>query len=59
LRQLGGESGYGVTFIERYLEPLLYPLGLTTHNRILFGLGVFLFNFAIYAVFWRKRRGWP
>jgi hypothetical protein len=56
-RRLGGESGYSGTFIARYLEPLLYPLGLTPHTQVFFGLAVFLVNFTIYALLWRKRRG--
>jgi hypothetical protein len=53
-RWLGGESGYGGTFIEQYLEPLLYPLGLTEQSQIFLGLAAFLVNFAIYARLWRN-----
>lgn len=56
LRRLGGGAGYNVTFIERYLEPLLYPLGLTRHTQLLFGLTVLLVNLAIYAQLWSHRR---
>ncbi len=52
LRRLGGEAGYGGTFIEQYIEPILYPLGLTRHTQLLFGLSVLLLNLAIYARFW-------
>jgi hypothetical protein len=55
LRRLGGESGYGVTFIERYLEPILYPLGLTRHTQLVFGLSALLLNLVIYARFWSHR----
>ncbi len=55
LRRLGGEAGYGVTFIERYLEPILYPLGLTRHTQLLFGLSALLLNLAIYVRFWSQR----
>lgn len=55
-RRLGGGAGYGVTFIERYLEPLLYPLGLTRHIQLLFGASVLLLNLAIYARFWSHGR---
>lgn len=51
-RRLGGESGYSGTFIEQYLEPLLYPLGLTEQSQIFLGLAAFLVNFAIYARLW-------
>jgi hypothetical protein len=51
-RRLGGESGYSGTFIEQYLEPLLYPLGLTEYSRLFLGLAAFLVNFMIYARLW-------
>jgi hypothetical protein len=56
LRRMGGGAGYGTTFIERYLEPVLYPLGLTRHVQFLFGLTAFLLNLAIYARFLGRRR---
>ena len=55
-RRLGGETGYGVTFIERYLEPIIYPLGLTRHTQLVFGLSALLLNLAIYTLFWNRRR---
>ena len=55
LRRMGGEAGYGVTFIERYLEPLLYPLGLTRHTQLVFGLSALFLNLAIYARLWNQR----
>ena len=51
-RRLGGESGYSGTFIEQYLEPLLYPLGLTEQSQLFLGLAAFLINLAIYARLW-------
>ena len=56
LRRIGGGAGYGVTFIERYLEPILYPLGLTRHIQLVFGISALLLNLAIYARLWRYRR---
>ncbi|MBT0651924.1 DUF2784 domain-containing protein [Geomobilimonas luticola] len=53
-RRLGGVASYGGTFIERYLEPLLYPLGLTRDSQLVFGLVAFLINLAIYARLWRR-----
>lgn len=53
-RLTAGGAGYDVTFIERYLEPLLYPLGLTRHTQLLFGVLALLLNLAVYAVFWRR-----
>jgi len=53
-RRLGGESGYRGTFIERYLEPVLYPLGLTQHTQIILGLLAILFNLLIYLQLWQR-----
>jgi hypothetical protein len=55
-RRSGGKTSYNVTFIKQYLEPLLYPLRLTIHTQLFFGLVAFLVNFAIYAFIWHKRR---
>jgi hypothetical protein len=59
LRRMGGGAGYNVTFIERYLEPLLYPLGLTRHTQLLFGLTALLINLTVYARLWSQRRKPP
>jgi len=56
LRRMGGGAGYSVTFIERYLMPLLYPLGLTRHTQLVFGISALLINLAVYARLRRKRR---
>lgn len=55
LRHLSGEAGYNVSFIEQYLEPLLYPLGLTRHIQLVFGLTALLLNLAVYASLWSNR----
>ena len=54
-RHLGGESGYSGSFIEHYLEPLIYPAGLTVQLQIYLGVGVLLLNGVIYLVLWRRR----
>lgn len=56
LRRVGGGPGYEVTFIERYLEPILYPLGLTRHIQIVFGVSALILNLAVYARLWRYQR---
>jgi len=56
LRRMGGGAGYSVTFIERYLMPLLYPLGLTRHTQLVFGISALVINLAIYIRLWRNRR---
>ena len=58
-RRKGGGTGHGATFIERYLEPVLYPLGLTRHTQLVFGLAALLLNLAIYIRFWRQCRASP
>ncbi len=55
-RRMGGGGGYGVTFIERYLEPILYPLGLTRHVQLVFGLTALFLNLAVYYCFWHCNR---
>lgn len=55
LRRMGGGPGYDVTFIERYLEPLLYPFGLTHHTQVVFGFSALLINVVIYARVWSHR----
>jgi len=57
LRQLGDGNSYGGTFIEYYLEPILYPLGLTRRTQLLFGLSALCINLAVYARLWYSRRG--
>jgi hypothetical protein len=54
-RRQGGEAGYSGTFIGRYLELLLYPLGLTRQSQLVLGLAAFLVNIAIYVLLWRRR----
>jgi len=56
-RRLGGEVGYGGSFIGHYLEPVLYPSGLTPRLQAILGLGVVAVNAAVYAFLWRKRHG--
>jgi len=57
LRLLGDGFSYGGTFIEYYLEPILYPLGLTRRTQLMFGLSALFINLAIYALLWHRRRG--
>ena len=59
LRRMAGGAGYDATFIERCLEPLLYPLGLTRHTQLVFGFTALLINLAVYARLWSRRRTPP
>lgn len=54
-RRLGGEAGYGDSFMQHYLEPLLYPLGLTAAHQFLLGLAALAINVAVYGLLWRKQ----
>jgi len=50
LRTRGGEAGYSGGFIQHYLQPVLYPAGLTRATQ--FGLGsiVLLLNLVAYGI---------
>lgn len=49
LRRAAGETGYEGGFIEHYLEPVIYPAGLTPEIQTFIGLIVVMLNGALYA----------
>lgn len=53
-RKLAGEAGYSGGFIEHYLEPVIYPAGLTPDIQYLLGGLLLLFNLAVYSYLWRR-----
>jgi hypothetical protein len=55
LRVLGGAAGYPGSFIEHYLLPVIYPLGLTRHVQLALGILVLVINLVFYGLFLRKR----
>ena len=56
-RRRAGQIGYAEGFVEHYLEPILYPAGLTPQIQVMIGAGVFLVNAAVYgAIIWRARK---
>lgn len=56
-RSAAGEAGYEGGFIRHYIEPLLYPEGLTYDLGILVGVFVFVWNALIYGIIvYRIRR---
>jgi hypothetical protein len=55
LRRFGGEAGYAGGFVEHYLLPIIYPVGLTREVQIVLGLGVATLNLIAYARWWRQR----
>lgn len=55
LRQRGGEETYGVTFVERYLLPILYPTSLTREIQWVLAGTVVVINLAVYAFVLKRR----
>lgn len=55
-RRLAGEAGYPGGFIAYYLQPILYPAGLTRDLQWLLGTLALLVNLAVYAFVYRRRR---
>jgi hypothetical protein len=49
LRIRAGQGGYRGDFVEHYLMPVLYPVGLTRNIQILIGLLVIIINTALYG----------
>jgi len=50
LRASAGEAGYPGSFVEHYLMPVLYPVGLTPDAQKWIGAALVALNVAIYAV---------
>ena len=57
LRIKGGAAGYGPGFIVKYLEPVLYPVGLTQCHQVAIGIIVIVLNLAVYGYVLRPA-GW-
>jgi len=53
-RQMNGLSYQG-EFVEQYILPLVYPVGLTRQMQIFFGISVFVINGVIYGCLIVKR----
>lgn len=54
LRVRGGEAGYSGGFIQHYIQPLLYPNGLTRGTQFVLGSMALLVNVAAYAAVLRS-----
>lgn len=54
-RRLGGESGYAGGFVERYLEPVIYPPGLSAPTQLVLAGVVVLVNVVVYRLVFRRR----
>ena len=50
LRVKGGEAGYAGGFIHHYIQPMLYPAGLTRSTQVVLGSVALLVNLAAYAI---------
>ena len=58
LRARGGEAGYSGGFIAHYIQPVLYPAGLTRSTQVVLGSVVLILNLTAYGiVVARTRRG--
>jgi len=58
LRARGGEAGYSGGFVEHYLLPVLYPVGLTIDVQVVLGVFVVALNVVVYTLAWRRWRRW-
>ncbi len=59
LRQASGEAGYSGGFIEYYVLPIIYPIGLTHSVQMLLGGVVIAVNIGIYRMLYvRRRHSW-
>ncbi len=56
LRRAAGEAGYDTGFIEHYLLPVIYPVGMTRGVQIVLGLIVVAVNLCVYAIVLLRRR---
>jgi len=54
LRARAGDAGYAGGFIQHYLEPLIYPGGLTPGIQMVLGALVVAINVVVYALVWRR-----
>lgn len=49
LRRAGGQAGYSGGFIDHYLMPIIYPVGLTRELQIALGVALVVGNLLIYG----------
>lgn len=54
LRQQGGMSPYHTGFVDHYLLPVLYPVGLTRGMQFVLGSIVLIVNGTLYTLLWRR-----
>ena len=49
LRHLANQEGYSGGFIEHYIIPLIYPVGITHNTQVLVGVITVAINFFLYC----------
>ena len=49
-RARGGEGGYSGGFIQHYIQPVLYPSGLTRSTQIVLGSLLLILNLTAYSI---------
>lgn len=56
LRQAAGGEGYPGGFVEHYIIPVIYPVGLRFDVQVLLGIAAMGINLVIYALvyYWNK-----
>lgn len=59
LRRAAGMEGYAGGFIDRYVVPLVYPVGLTRELQVGLGVALVGINCAVYAMVVRRARRVP
>jgi len=55
LRARGGAGTYGGGFIAHYIEPVIYPPGLTPGMQAVLGILLVAGNCVVYGIAWRRR----
>ncbi len=56
LRRTNGEAGFSGGFIEHYIWPIIYPVGLTPLIQMFLGVAVVVLNLGVYGAlyFWKR-----
>jgi len=56
-RREGGAAAYNESFVVHYIEPVLYPEGLTRGSQIALAATILIVNVAIYTYLWKGQKG--
>ena len=56
LRMRAGESAYSGDFVDHYVLPILYPVGLTRNAQLVLAGLVVVVNLTVYGILVRRRR---